>query len=955
MGVFDGIIPQQIDLANSVWNLAKTQPLQNRTKTKIYGMAALFDREEKMAAFDADAANQESQKQTSEQGELYSPPCSPLGNPIWGEGDCVDLSIQTQSEGELLKQVLCVSSSSDLAKSTDTNLFMIIGLDTEYVEDSETLVSVQFCTHDKAVIFYISDLVREYRLELQTYLEIVFDLMDVPKNLKRNEENKVKPIELYIVAHFSTADLSQFGFRNYDPIRFIQKCGRGYASADYGWRIKPLILRDKYDHQKWSVRVNYRDTMSLVDGGSLKQLGEVIGVPKIELPSGVIERMDEFLEDDPKKFTEYALNDALITYEYASLLTIDSSVPTSAPALASRYLKQKLEENGIDVDTWRGMRPVELEGLNQSTGLNGGLNYLQVSGYEPLGYASRRIHEVFSQAYRGGLNQCYSHGYESDASYDLDLCNAYPTFMACVPDIDYTTPPTIQQRIELTPVILGDPWIPAGGCCDVELPESCMFPPVAVQVHVGTTCGLVAPLKLREVYITAPEAYAVLAMGGRVFAHEWITPAIAKNEKMADRYTMASVMASLVAERSRAKHLFGKGSISDKTMKLIANSMYGKIAQGLQESTAFDAALRISTPKPISTVTNVALAAMATAGPRAFLSLVMQMCHQNDHKVFSVTTDGFITTATADEAMRFMNENQMCKRWADYIEFVRINLTSLEEGGSNPVWMECKHENPEGFMNIATRMNVAPNVDGVCAHTGYKSKYMPKSKELRQEVIEKVVNRSGQVETFTSQASSLRDLVMTRLLPLKIEKSDKKISMDYDYKRKPVNPETNEFEAFDNSYSYLHFDTVPYESVEEYARFKHAAINRKQCAINTVSKVMSVEASATSDDGLKAEAKLQREHEKKLTPDQKIVYAIRAWSQGLVTFACGVRCHVETVIGNDGKPKQVKRYMKNETLINFLHERGFDVDETVIKNACRTDKKYLPPFELYSDVVEILK
>lgn len=951
----DGFIPKQIELADSVWNLEKKQPLFNQARTVEYGTAALFVRGEKVAGFGSNTANTDSQKNTSEQGELNSPLVSPMGNPKRGEGVCVGIAPKIFSEGEFLKRVLCASGSNDLAKSSDSNVFMIIGLDTEYVEDTEALVSVQFCTHDKAVIFYVSEMPRGYRLELQTYLEIVFDLMDIPKNLKQKERDKVKPIELYIVAHFATADLSQFGFRNYDPMRRIQRCGRGYASVDSGWRVKPLILRDKYDHQKWSVRLNYRDTMSLVDGGSLKELGLVVGVPKIELPSGVIERMDKFMVDEPKKFTEYALNDALITHEYASLLSIDGSVPTSVPALASRYLKQKLEEKGADVDTWRGMRSVTLEGLDQSTGLNGGLNYLQVSGYEPLGYASRRIHEVFSQAYRGGLNQCYSHGYESAPSFDLDLCNAYPTFMSCVPDVDYSTPPTIQQRIELTPVLLGEPWLPAGGCCDIELPQTCMFPPVAVPVHVGTTCGLVAPLKLREVYITAPEAYAVLAMGGRVFAHEWVTPALARNKNMSVRYTMAEVMSSLVTDRSSAKHLFGKGSVSDKTMKLIANAMYGKIAQGLQESTAFDAGLKISTPKPISSVTNVVLAAMATAGPRAFLSLVMQMCHVNKHEVYSVTTDGFISTATADEAMRFMNENELCRRWVSYIETIRSGLTRNEEGGSNPVWLECKHENPEGFMNIATRMNIAPNVDGVCAHTGYKSEHKSKSIELRKEVIEKVISRTGQVETFTRQASSLRDLVLSRLLPLKIERTDKKIAMDYDYKRKPVNPEMIDFEAFGNSYSYLHFDSVPYESIEEYARFKHAAINRKQCAINTVSKVLSVEASATSDDKLKAKAKIQREREKKLTPDQKIVYAIRAWSQGLVTFGCGVRCRTEEVICGNGKPKTVKRYMKNETLIKFLLERGFDVDETTIRNACRTDKKYLPPYELYSDVVEKLK
>ena len=56
------------------------------------------------------------------------------------------------------------------------------------------------------------------------------------------------------------------------------------------------------------------DTMLLAPAGtSLEKLGNLLGVPKIELPEGYSkDRMDLFLRDHPALFEEYALTDAVI-------------------------------------------------------------------------------------------------------------------------------------------------------------------------------------------------------------------------------------------------------------------------------------------------------------------------------------------------------------------------------------------------------------------------------------------------------------------------------------------------------------------------------------------------------------------------------------------------------------------------------------------------------------------
>ena len=59
-----------------------------------------------------------------------------------------------------------------------------------------------------------------------------------------------------------------------------------------------------------------RKAMDLAVKTSLAKLGEVIGLEKIELPPGAIERMDLLLRDDPELFERYALRDAEVAAHY---------------------------------------------------------------------------------------------------------------------------------------------------------------------------------------------------------------------------------------------------------------------------------------------------------------------------------------------------------------------------------------------------------------------------------------------------------------------------------------------------------------------------------------------------------------------------------------------------------------------------------------------------------------
>ena len=66
------------------------------------------------------------------------------------------------------------------------------------------------------------------------------------------------------------------------------------------------------------VSVTLVDTMLLAPAGqqSLGALGEMLGVPKLDLPAGAITRMREFSSEEPERFRAYAERDAEIAARY---------------------------------------------------------------------------------------------------------------------------------------------------------------------------------------------------------------------------------------------------------------------------------------------------------------------------------------------------------------------------------------------------------------------------------------------------------------------------------------------------------------------------------------------------------------------------------------------------------------------------------------------------------------
>ena len=164
------------------------------------------------------------------------------------------------------------------------------------------------------------------------------------------------PEVLALVAHFTRADLTTLRDRK-NLLTRVDSVRRTFATT-----TRPLVLSVPSPAGPRRISIIIVDTMLLAPAGSsLKVLGDAIGVPKIELPPGTIERMDLLKEENPALFRDYALQDAVIAAKWADRawtllsekLGVDGHVPTLGAA-GVRMIEKTLDQMNISPDAYFG-------------------------------------------------------------------------------------------------------------------------------------------------------------------------------------------------------------------------------------------------------------------------------------------------------------------------------------------------------------------------------------------------------------------------------------------------------------------------------------------------------------------------------------------------------------------------------------------------------------------------
>jgi hypothetical protein len=101
-------------------------------------------------------------------------------------------------------------------------------------------------------------------------------------------------------------------------------------------------------------------------GTSLKQIGDLLELPKLELPEGYTkDRMDLFKEGNKQAFEEYGLRDSEIAVRFFLRLqdfareTLDCKyLPATASSLSVNMFRKILDKSGVDFNAAFGVRDV---------------------------------------------------------------------------------------------------------------------------------------------------------------------------------------------------------------------------------------------------------------------------------------------------------------------------------------------------------------------------------------------------------------------------------------------------------------------------------------------------------------------------------------------------------------------------------------------------------------------
>ena len=120
------------------------------------------------------------------------------------------------------------------------------------------------------------------------------------------------PDNIILAAHFSRADLPSL--RDFDKLKSsVDAVRRTYVSAK-----QPFVRNVTINGRTHRLSIRLLDTMLLAPNGhqSLAALGEMLGVEKIALPEGMIERMDVLQSGNRELFDRYALRDAEIAAKW---------------------------------------------------------------------------------------------------------------------------------------------------------------------------------------------------------------------------------------------------------------------------------------------------------------------------------------------------------------------------------------------------------------------------------------------------------------------------------------------------------------------------------------------------------------------------------------------------------------------------------------------------------------
>lgn len=733
-----------------------------------------------------------------------------------------------------------------------------IGIDTEYEYDEEKkcnlILSYQYClltADDREFkgVDYPASGDKKDRFDFNDYI------FRIILRAKKHGWISEYPKNTFIYAHFMRADIASFdAYWNIKSKKLDSaKAAVNNARGDYGLDLRSIggshyrpkdVIYTNHNKRPEKTSIHLKDTLFLSPGRcSLDVIGDAIGIPKIKIPEGYsIEKMSQLLKDDKGTFEQYAIRDAEITVKYgrfvekfvltelnkASALdtssdTTDSNIGTDIKKIASSeikylpntlgnlsvalfknvtadiYAKRKLEKltPNLSLNEIFGMEEVIAYKWDEKNARSVPNKLIVLSGERDRNEATAR------RCFFGGRNEDYYFGPSPQGVIsDWDLAGAYTTGLVDILPVDYRASFSSTKIEDYLGHTMGFAYV------KFKFKEGTRFPSLPVRTELY---GLYYPLQ-GETYCTAPEIAVAYNMGCEIeILYGDIIPWIENSEPVFEPFTK-------VIRELRKKY---KGVFKEKIVKDIGNTLYGKVGQnvGFQRN-KFDTKTGLSRPASNSPVTNSYFSSHVTGFIRAVLSEMLANV-DDDITVYSATTDGLLTDLLDGEAMLIDEYHLFGKVYAS----VTSRFKALCEKFGDDKMIVLKHQVRQ-IIAMKTRGQLTAELiedDGanpelsdlfkkpVIAKAGIKP---PRDCDNENEwMVNLFLNRKPSERVANNCLVSERDMYLNELDLIEI-KNDKYLNLEFDFKRRPVNPSMVNVRhpVSGEIVGHLSFDTVPWRN-----------------------------------------------------------------------------------------------------------------------------------------------
>lgn len=775
-----------------------------------------------------------------------------------------DLEFEKMRELALLGRL---DSSTSIRPGLGPRLY--IGFDAEWVfsrKGHNRIISTQFVLYgpEGETYEHLFDLAgdhdRDQRMTLADALDVVLD--------EAEQEGVFTdwPCEIVLVGFFLRGDLTAFAdFQHLRPqldgiggtMGTVSKPASMTLPMDERRQARlktryQRVLGDDFDPRLLLVRI--LDASRLTPPGtSLAKVGEWLGEPKIELPPGY-EKSDmlRFKRREPERFKRYALHDAHLAVLYTLWVLWFSDrhlglkgLSATVSGLAVRLAELCIRRDGVHPDV--ALNYEKVSRMAWSTRQN---RAQSTTTREPNDI--RRWMETFlADVYQGGRNEAYVYGpSEVRTWYDSDLAGAYVTGLAVFMALDYAHVRMATQvqdfvghvagfaqvrfrfpsetRFPCLPVQVGAGlWFPLTGT------SLCTAPEIELALTMGAELeilfGIVIPWKQRDAVFSESQAMfrqpkpkrrskksddeLVPDDGGDLEAMTALDGMTFPPPHHGDSGYRPMESFALFVRHQRLK--YRRKTLPFEFMKLVGNGLYGKVGQGFKDKRSFGPKELDSVPVGPSRVSEAGVAALVCGFVRAAVSEILAKL-PSEVRVISLTTDGALMDVPTEQLDL---SGSICRRFQALVDRVAPGTSMIE----------LKHRVRQVFVPrtrgcFTAEADIDANGSShplMCAKAGHK--VVPEGDKARQAwlrtpegesdwMIRLALGRQpGQVlpqESFFS----MRDMLANGW-DLQTQTREVKVSLEYDFKRRPINVRMVRMEPFDAEH--LAFDTGPWASAEE--------------------------------------------------------------------------------------------------------------------------------------------